>query len=225
MIDLWSRSGHADRSAEAFSHWNSEGEIPPECSICHSGAGFRSFLGLDGSPRGLPDHPIPIGGVVDCETCHNPKLSTITEITFPSGAKHPVVGVEAACMSCHQGRESGLSVAKAIEGKGDDTPDPTLRFINPHYKLAAATFLGGYGAGRLPVSGQDLFGPLPARQADRHLRLLPRSALAEGRRRDLPHLSPDRQPGRHPRVACQLRRQRQSWKRASRATSTPMPRS
>jgi hypothetical protein len=145
MIEAWSRSGHANQSAEAFSHWNSEGEIPPECSVCHSGAGFRSLYGLDGSAKGMPAHPIPVGGVVDCETCHNPKLSTITEITFPSGIKHPVVGVEAACMSCHQGRESGLSVAKATMGKSDDTPDPKLRFINPHYFIGGATWLGGPG--------------------------------------------------------------------------------
>ena len=113
MIDAWSRSGHADKSAEAFSHWDEEGEIPPVCSVCHSGAGFRSFHGLDGSPKGLSETPIPVGGVVDCETCHNPQLASITEVVFPSGVSHPVSGVEAACMTCHQGRESGLSVAKA----------------------------------------------------------------------------------------------------------------
>jgi hypothetical protein len=145
MIEAWSRSGHANLSAEAFAHWNSEGEIPPNCSVCHSGAGFRSLHGLDGSPKGLPEKPIPVGGVVDCETCHSPKLSTITEITFPSGVVHPVVGVEAACMSCHQGRESGLSVAKATMDKGEDTVDAALRFINPHYNIGAATWLGGYG--------------------------------------------------------------------------------
>ena len=158
MIEAWSRSGHANLSAEAFSHWNSEGEIPPECSVCHSGAGFRSFHGLDGSPKGVPDHPFPIGGVVDCETCHDPKLSTITEITFPSGVKHPVVGVEAACMTCHQGRESGLSVAKATEGMTDDAPNAKLRFINPHYKPAAATNLGGYGQAGYQYSGKTYSG-------------------------------------------------------------------
>ncbi len=145
MIDAWVRSAHADRSAEAFSHWDEEGEIPPACSVCHSGAGFRSLLGLDGSPKGLPEHPIPVGGVVDCETCHNPGLAEIKEITFPSGVVHPVVGVEAACMSCHQGRESGVDVAEATLDMDEDAPNAELRFINPHYRLAAATNLGGYG--------------------------------------------------------------------------------
>ena len=145
MIARWSKSAHADLSAEAFSHWNDAGEIPPNCAVCHSGAGFRALHGLDGSPVGMPDHPFPVGGVVDCETCHSPKLAEVKEITFPSGVKHPVVGVEAACMSCHQGRESGVSVMNATLDMDDDTVNPKLRFINPHYRLAAATNLGGYG--------------------------------------------------------------------------------
>ena len=145
MIAAWSKSAHADLSAEAFAHWNDEGEIPAQCAVCHSGSGFRALHGLDGSAPGMPDHPFPVGGVVDCETCHNPGLSKVKEITFPSGVKHPVVGVEAACMSCHQGRESGVSVMNATLDMEDDTVNPKLRFINPHYRLAAATNLGGYG--------------------------------------------------------------------------------
>ncbi len=106
----------------------------------------------------MPNHPFPVGGVVDCETCHNPKLATITEVTFPSGVKHPVVGVEAACMSCHQGRESGLSVAKATDGMTDDTVNAKLRFINPHYRLAAATNLGGYGQAGYQYPGKTYSG-------------------------------------------------------------------
>jgi len=161
MIEAWLRSGHADRGAEAFTHWNAEGEIPPECSVCHSGAGFRSFLGLDGSEKGLPAHPIPVGGVVDCETCHNPNLANVKEITFPSGISHPVVGVEAACMTCHQGRESGVSVAKATLDKPDDTPDPKLRFINPHYFLGGATWLGGVGQVGYQYPGKTYSGRFP----------------------------------------------------------------
>lgn len=91
-IAAWSRSGHSDAAAEAFAHWNEDGEIPAVCSVCHSGAGFRAFHGLDGSAPGLPENPMPIGGVVDCETCHSPKLSSVTEIRFPSGIVHPVTG-------------------------------------------------------------------------------------------------------------------------------------
>ncbi|MBU1174412.1 MAG: ammonia-forming cytochrome c nitrite reductase subunit c552 [Alphaproteobacteria bacterium] len=158
MIAAWSRSAHADLSAEAFAHWNSEGEIPPQCAVCHSGAGFRALHGLDGSPVGMPEHPFPIGGVVDCETCHNPRLSEVKQITFPSGVSHPVVGVEAACMSCHQGRESGLSVVKATADMDEDTVNEKLRFINPHYRLAAATNLGDIAQVGYQYPGKDYSG-------------------------------------------------------------------
>lgn len=158
MIAAWSRSAHADLSAEAFAHWNDEGEIPPQCAVCHSGAGFRSLHGLDGSPAGMPDHPFPVGGVVDCETCHNPGLSEIKKISFPSGVEHPVVGVEAACMSCHQGRESGLSVVKATMDMEEDAVNEKLRFINPHYRLAAATNLGSIAQVGYQYPGKDYVG-------------------------------------------------------------------
>ena len=158
MIEAWSKSPHANKSAEAFSHWDKDGEIPPNCSVCHSGAGFRSMLGLDGSPKGLPEHPIPAGGVVDCETCHNPGLAEVKEITFPSGVVHPVVGVEAACMTCHQGRESGVDVAEATAQMDDDAVNPEIGFINPHYRLAAATNLGGYGKVGYQYDGKSYTG-------------------------------------------------------------------
>ncbi|MCK8462485.1 cytochrome C [Aliiroseovarius sp. S1339] len=143
-IAAWSRSGHADAASESFSHWNEEGEIPANCATCHSGVGFRSFHGLDGSPKGLPEDPFPIGGVVDCETCHNPGLSRITEIALPSGVVHPVSGGDVSCMTCHQGRASGARVTEATAGIAEDTSSGELRFVNPHYNIAAATTLGGY---------------------------------------------------------------------------------
>lgn len=157
-IAAWSRSGHSDAAAEAFAHWNEDGEIPAVCSVCHSGAGFRAFHGLDGSAPGLPENPMPIGGVVDCETCHSPKLSSVTEIRFPSGIVHPVTGGEAACLTCHQGRAAGATVAKAIGTRGDDTPDPELGFVNPHYATAAATWLGGYGGAGYHYPGKEYSG-------------------------------------------------------------------
>ncbi|MEZ5883898.1 MAG: cytochrome C [Paracoccaceae bacterium] len=157
-IAAWSRSGHSDAAAEAFAHWNEDGEIPAVCSVCHSGAGFRAFHGLDGSAPGLPENPMPIGGVVDCETCHSPKLSSVTEIRFPSGIAHPVSAAEAACLTCHQGRAAGATVAKAIGTRGDDTPDPELGFVNPHYATAAATWLGGYGGAGYHYPGKEYSG-------------------------------------------------------------------
>ena len=157
-IAAWARSGHSDSAAEAFRHWDDEGEIPTTCATCHSGVGFRDYHGLDGSAAGAVDKPAPIGGVVDCDPCHNPKLAEVRQITLPSGVEHPVSGGEVACMTCHSGRSSGVAVSKATADKAEDTPNGDLRFINPHYKVAAATNLGGYGKIGYQYPGKEYSG-------------------------------------------------------------------
>lgn len=157
-IAAWARSGHSDAASVSFSYWNSAGAIPPVCAVCHSGVGFRSFHGLDGSAPGLPEHPVPVGGVVDCETCHNTGLSSIAEVTMPSGISHPVTTGEASCMTCHQGRAAGITITRAVDGKSQDVPDPALSFINPHYATAAAALLGGYGGMGYQYPGKDYSG-------------------------------------------------------------------
>ncbi|MDO5704445.1 MAG: cytochrome C [Paracoccus sp. (in: a-proteobacteria)] len=142
-IAAWSRSGHADAASRSFTNWNEAGTIPPNCAACHSGAGFRAYHGLDGSAGGeVP--PVPVGGVIDCDTCHNPGIGEIREVRLPNGLMHPVRGGEASCLTCHQGRASGSGIAAAVAEKMEDTPDPGISFINPHYGNAAATWLGGY---------------------------------------------------------------------------------
>ena len=39
----------------------------------------------------------------------------------------------------------GTTIARAVEDKPVDAPDPALDVINPHYATAAATQLGGDG--------------------------------------------------------------------------------
>ena len=157
-ISAWARSGHADAASDAFRHWDDEGAVPANCAVCHSGAGFRAFHGLDGGPAGIREQPFALGGVVDCETCHSPGLSTITEIALPSGVVHPVTGADASCTTCHSGRASGLQVTTASAGKADDAPNPELRFINPHYNIAAATNLGSYGGAGYQYPGKTYSG-------------------------------------------------------------------
>jgi hypothetical protein len=154
----WFRSAHARSADEAFRHWDEEGEVNERCATCHSGEGFRDFHGLDGSEAGVIDGTIDIGGVVDCGTCHNAGLADVREIAFPSGLIHAVKGVEAACLTCHQGRSAGRDVSAAISGLPEDTPDASLRFINPHYATAAATWLGGYGAAGYHYDGREYSG-------------------------------------------------------------------
>ncbi|QPM92309.1 C-type polyheme cytochrome OmcC (plasmid) [Pseudooceanicola algae] len=157
-ISDWFRSGHADAASEAFSHWDEEEVVNPVCATCHSGEGFRDFHGLDGTPAGSVEGPINTGGVVDCGTCHNPGLAGIREVAFPSGLMHPVEGVEAACMTCHQGRTSGKDVEAATADRDLDTPSADLRFINPHYATAAASWLGGYGGAGYHYAGKEYSG-------------------------------------------------------------------
>lgn len=157
-ISAWARSGHADAGSRSFSYWNESGSIPPACASCHSGAGFRAFHGLDGSAPGPLDQPIPTGGVVDCATCHNPGLSAINEITLPNGMIHPVPPGEATCLTCHQGRASGQAVTAATAELPPDTPDGKLSFINPHYGIAGASWLGGYAGLGYEYPGKSYAG-------------------------------------------------------------------
>ncbi len=157
-ITDWFRSAHADAAAEAFTHWDEDEEIRPACASCHSGEGFRAYHGLDGSERGVVEGPIDTGGVVDCGTCHHSGLAEITEVAFPSGLMHPVTGVEASCMTCHQGRTAGINVRDATAGTEDGTINAELRFLNPHYATAAATWLGGYGGAGYHYDGRDYSG-------------------------------------------------------------------
>ncbi len=157
-ITDWFRSAHADAAAEAFRHWDEEEEIRPACATCHSGEGFRAYHGLDGSDPGVVEGPIDTGGVVDCGTCHHAGLAAVTEVKFPSGLVHPVQGVEASCMTCHQGRTAGIKVREATAGMEDDTPNPELKFLNPHYATAAASWLGGYGAAGYHYEGREYSG-------------------------------------------------------------------
>lgn len=151
IVDAWAASGHADAEAEAFRHWDGDDpmEVPASCGQCHSEGGHLDYLGADGTAAGVVDNPSSVDTVVSCTVCHNPVSVGMTSVTFPSGAEIEV-GSSARCMVCHQGRESGASVASAVEaaGVGLDEPSADLRFINIHYFAAAASLYGSdAGAG------------------------------------------------------------------------------
>ncbi len=152
---LWSGSGHADSTADAFTHWDGDGEISTRCAKCHSTPGFQDFLGADGTPPGV-DNPAPIGTTVECVACHNDVASHLEEVTFPSGATISNLGAEARCMECHQGRSSKVAVDDAIAdaGVGDDTVSGDLGFLNIHYYAAAATRYGAEAKGGYEFDGK-----------------------------------------------------------------------
>ncbi len=156
----WVDSPHADVTAEAFVHWDAEGEIPVECARCHSTAGYRDYVGVDSTDPGTVDNPVPTGTDtigVTCDACHNSVASNLTMVSFPSGAQIIDEGGSARCMVCHQGRASGVGVDAAIAkaGLADDinTPSADLGFINIHYYAAAATLYGGQAQGGYQYAG------------------------------------------------------------------------
>ena len=144
---LWMTSGHSDSSAEAFVHWDEDGEIPTSCAKCHSTQGYSEFISTGGVSNAIAASP-SIENNISCEACHsNPEAGTLyshTEVTFPSGVLVENLGSEALCMECHQGRESKISVDEAIAEAAvdDDTVSSALGFINIHYYVAAANQLG-----------------------------------------------------------------------------------
>jgi hypothetical protein len=158
--ELWAGSAHADASAEAFVHWDTDNpaEIPATCAKCHSTSGYLDFIGADGTAAGSVEANAPIGQVIACEACHNDTTLTMTSVSFPSGAELTSLGPEARCMQCHQGRASGLSVDSALERAGlsdDDTVSADLGFTNIHYFAAAVSRYGTQVKGGYEYAGQS----------------------------------------------------------------------
>lgn len=146
FYEAWVNSPHADVEAEAFVHWDAEGEVPESCATCHTTPGYQDFLGADGSEAGTVDAPAPIGTVINCDACHNQVASSLTAVSFPSGVEITDLGESARCMVCHQGRASANSVNAKLEELGL-TEEPNaisaeLGFINIHYYAAAASLYG-----------------------------------------------------------------------------------
>jgi len=141
-VNEWASSAHARYNEEPFTHWNKDGAVPPACARCHTTTGYRDYIGDDGSAAGKVDKPHLTGQVVTCVACHNKTTRELTEVVFPSGIKIAKLGSEARCMTCHQGRESTVSMNKALKGLAEDTASKKIRFLNIHYRAAAATRYG-----------------------------------------------------------------------------------
>ena len=156
-LDAFKGSGHANDKAEAFHHWDdataNPNGVPASCAKCHTSAGFQEFA----STGKVANNVAAPAGTLTCETCHNDAAESLTSVTFPSGK---VVNTseegEAICMSCHQGRESKVSVDKQINDtfkvtdvdavvapiKDDKGNTVNFGFRNIHYFAAGATLYG-----------------------------------------------------------------------------------
>ncbi len=150
--------GHFQGSAEAFRHWDEDGEVRGSCSRCHSADGLPLYL-----TQGVEINQ-PISNGFQCDTCHGgeewPARYTVSSVTFPSGAT-VAVGEEDdsdLCMSCHQGRSSGADVAKASEGLSANQVSDGLRFINIHYFPAGASRFGTEVNGGYEFAGKSYKG-------------------------------------------------------------------
>ncbi len=151
-------AGHFDGSAEAFRHWDEDGRIPGACVKCHTADGLPQFIA-----EGVNISMAPSNGL-RCESCHN-DLTTFSvypleTVTFPSGAK---LGFESSpndnlCLNCHQGRESTVSVNRAIAGLPADTPSDRISFRNIHYFAAGATLFGSEAQGVYQYPNKDYVG-------------------------------------------------------------------
>ncbi len=145
--EMWADSPHADAKSESFVHWDKDGIIPSDCATCHSGTGFRDFLGDDGSSAGVTDKDHAPGSLVDCQACHNDAAKVLSSVRFPSGVVVENLESSVQCLVCHQGRSSTNSVNAKLANLAVDTVNDELSFINIHYRAAAATLYGGEVAG------------------------------------------------------------------------------
>lgn len=150
-------SGHFAGSEEAFRHWDPEGAVPGSCAKCHSASGLPTFIAEAVNVSVTPSNGL------ECSTCHNDlqefTFHEVESVKFPSGAEVSAEEPETnLCLSCHQGRESGVSVDRAI---GDAEPDAVtegLSFRNPHYFAAGATMFGSEVNGMYQYEGKEYAG-------------------------------------------------------------------
>jgi hypothetical protein len=153
----WAASAHANNSAAAFNHWNEENPqvIPADCAKCHTSTGLQTY-----ATTGKSQDVSVLGGVVTCTTCHNEPVSSMTSVTFPSGKVISNLGPEARCLSCHQGRQSKLSVDAFMEvtvgpEAAPDVVSTDLTFQNVHYFTAGATMFAAQAAGGYEYDDQS----------------------------------------------------------------------
>lgn len=152
--------GHFDSTAEAFRHWDEDGEVNGTCTKCHTAEGLPFYMEEEVLFTREPSNSLT------CTTCHDDltefTLYVVDEVTMPSGAV-VTFGEEDesnVCLNCHQGRESGVSVNASIERADvdDDVVSDALRFQNVHYFAAGATRFGADAMGGYQFEGMEYTG-------------------------------------------------------------------
>jgi len=135
-------AGHFDGSSEAWRHWDEDGKVQASCAKCHSATGLPTYI-----KEGV-NVAEPLANGMLCTTCHDFSAGEyaryeVTEVEFPSGAMLDSGNPDSnLCLNCHQGRESTVSVNRAIGDNDADTVVEGLGFRNVHYFAAGATLFG-----------------------------------------------------------------------------------
>ena len=176
-------SGHFDTSAEVYRHWDEDTDhlVDPSCSRCHSVEGFlfRVKYGIDQTI------PAPLSSGMTCETCHEtgtsfspmggnkPARRYVASVTFPyptTATSTQIANVTIAngtkgtaaeddsyvCMTCHQGRESTLTVDAA---NPSNVTTFTLSFPERALSRGRRDAVRQQGGGRIPVCREDHAAP------------------------------------------------------------------
>jgi hypothetical protein len=134
--------GHFNGSAEAWRHWDSDGEVPGSCARCHSGMGVADFL------EHGENEEAPVSNGMMCSNCHTspfPAIREVDSVSFPSGAQLSMPdGSSNLCLICHQGRASKKDVDDKITAAGGGG---NHSFTNIHYFPVAAILFGTEAGG------------------------------------------------------------------------------
>lgn len=149
--------GHFMGSAEAFRHWDEDGEVSSRCAKCHTASGLPTF-----AAEGV-NITAEVSNGLQCETCHSgewPGRYTFESVTFPSGATVTVAeGDESSlCMQCHQGRSSTVTVNGMVADLPGDEVAESLGFSNIHYFAAGASRYGTEVQGGYEFDGKEYAG-------------------------------------------------------------------
>ena len=194
----WAVSGHGAITEEPWRHWDEDGEVPGRCAKCHSAGGFLEYAAAGAVTTA---QPLPAG--LACNACHeggafpniygadgsggNEDYPFLEPVEFPSALTATYENASNLCMTCHQGRESTVSVNEDIAdcvndpeqmcdedctpmagagGAGGAPGCDGLGFVNIHYYAAAATLFGtdvkgAYEYDAQTYAGQNTFEGTP----------------------------------------------------------------
>ncbi|MHC4889303.1 MAG: cytochrome c3 family protein, partial [Planctomycetota bacterium] len=152
-------AGHFAGSEEAWRHWDEDGKVGSSCSKCHSATGLP-FLLEEGVSISQP-----LSNGLQCSTCHDAvpgyTRHAVESVEFPSGAELDTGDPNSnLCISCHQGRESTVSVNETIAGLSVDSVSGSIGFKNIHYYAAGATLFGTEAKGAYEYVGKTYSGRL-----------------------------------------------------------------